>query len=156
MSQKRAARPSKKSRLPCFRNISISTARFCQSGSPSDWGARRKGRTLPRAPGLLIGLGHQVERGQPWSRAAVRGRPPIAPRRQRSARTDLGCVRDRAALELAQLKEPMQEDSQVRLDRTDPVLVTERGGNVGPCPATLVVPCTVGEERDFGRRVAEA
>ncbi len=70
---------------------------------------------------------------QPHRRGAVARRAPVAARRQRAARSDLGRVRDRRALELAGAEEAVEEDLEPVLDLGERVLVAALGRDqVGP------------------------
>src|ERR1019366_1842452 len=104
----------------------------------------------------LIFVGDRLQLLEPCGRFAVRGRPIVAARRQRSARTDLGRVGDTTALELAQLKKAVQKRMQMSLDRRDVVLVAAIARNVRPLARVLVAPRIVSKERDLRRRVSEA
>ena len=104
----------------------------------------------------LIFVGDRLQLREPCGRFAVGWRAPIAARRQRSARADLGRVGNRAALELAQLEEAVQESMQMSLDSRDVVLVAAVGRDIRPMAGVLVVPRVVRQERDLRRRVSEA
>src|SRR2546430_199897 len=56
----------------------------------------------------LLLVRHLGEVAQPYVGIAVRRRAPVAARRERAARADLGRVRHRAALELAGLEKALQ------------------------------------------------
>src|SRR3990167_4948911 len=87
--------------------------------------------------------GNPRRTGEPDGGIAVRGRAPVAARRERAARADLGSVGQRAPLELAGAEEYVQEYPQPFPDLGEPVAILPR-------------PRAPGEERDLGGRVAEA
>src|SRR5258706_5893929 len=69
--------------------------------------------------------------------------PPVSARRERAAGTYFRAVRHRAALELARRKKALEEHAQPLAD-------------LGKRVAVLAAPCVPRDERDLGRRVAEA
>src|SRR5256885_4808341 len=100
----------------------------------------RKRSTRPAASVELFGRNlRQIS--QPSIGIAVRWRAPVAARRERAARADLGRVRHGAPLVLAHLEEAPQEDREPFADLHQRVLIAPG------------VPREVG---DFGRRIAEA
>src|SRR5204863_7892651 len=84
---------------------------------------------------------HVLECLEPDVGVAIGRRAPVAARRKRAARTDLGRIRDGAARVLTHLKEAAQEHTEPFADRGELVLVAPRA------PAA---------EGDLRRRVAEA
>ena len=116
------------------------------------------GNVRPRSPPAgdhFFWSGEPVQLGQPDVGAAVGRRPPVAARRQRAARRDLGPVGQRRALELVGEEAP-QEQFQPVPDLGQRIGAPRAGRQVGRPGALLdVVPGIPGEEGDLGRPVAE-
>src|SRR5919202_1625540 len=98
----------------------------------------------------------QLKLRQPDGGLAVARRAIVAARRQRATRADLRRIRDRAALELAELEEAIQEGTQMALDLGDGVLAAVPGRHGRPDALLASVPRAVLEKRDPRGRVAEA
>src|SRR4051794_28210509 len=112
-------------------------------------------------PGVLrsVSLRRHVlaQLGQPHGGAGVARRAPVAARRERAAGADLRGVRDRRALELADVEEALDEHLEPVLDLAQRVLVAARlRDQVRPRPAVALPPGVPGEEGHLAGLVAEA
>src|ERR1700730_5877161 len=119
----------------------------------SSVGTREGAPWLPGKSALRNGL---FELSQPYVRAAVGGRAPVAAWRQRTARRDLRAVGQRRAFELVG-KEATQEEPEPMADFLQLERAHARCRNIGGPRALLhVVPGVPGQERDLRRAIAEA
>src|SRR5205814_1723197 len=98
-----------------------------------------------------IGAGHILPQFcQPYLSLGIAGRTPIASRGQRSARANLGAVRNRRTFELAELEKSMKKYLKPFLYRTQVVCKSLFQGNqIRPVSSGSITPGMIGQKRDF-------
>src|SRR5579863_9337823 len=105
---------------------------------------------------LLFPIRYQIELAEPGRCLAIAGCAIVSAWRQRTAGADLGTVRDRAALELAESEKAGQENPKIRFDLPDIVLPALVGLDFRPGTEGRIAPRAVSQECNLGRRIAES